>query len=95
MYLAESSGQTPVVVALISSSGAIVLGVLNYVLNRRLNDWKNIHEIQLRNLTAAQEAALADFQTRANERLEALKSSLTRAERIESDIVRSRGEAYG
>jgi hypothetical protein len=95
MLLSTSLNSIAEPTAIVSAIGALILAIVNFVLARRLAAWKDQHETELENLKAEQQAALADFQSRATERLERVKASLVRLERIESDLVRSRGEAYG
>ena len=95
MHEANSFNSPEVIAAVVAAVVALILAVVNFIFARRLAAWKRDHETQLQDLKAEQQAVLADFQNRATDRLERVKASLVRLERIESDLVRSRGEAYG
>jgi hypothetical protein len=95
MQLATNLNSIAGTTAVVSAIGALILAIVNFVFARRLAAWKDEHETELQNLKAEQQSALTDFQNRATERLERVKASLVRLERTESDLVRSRGEAYG
>jgi len=81
--------------ALVASITSLILAVINFVFARRLAAGKEEHENELQEFKGKQDAAFADFRARADEHLEASKALRVRQERIESDLVRSRGEAYG
>jgi hypothetical protein len=95
MLLDANLNSYAVPTALITAAGALILAIVNFVFGRRLAASKQEHENELQDLKAAQESALADIKTRSDRQLAQLNASLAQQQRIESDLVRSRGEAYG
>jgi hypothetical protein len=63
--------------------------------NRKLADLKHEQAKELESLRASQQEVLADIQAKAEERLEHVRAALGRVERLEADLVKSRGEGYG
>jgi len=63
--------------------------------DRELASIKEKQEKELLALRGEQEKALAKIQASASERIESVKAALLRMERLESDLIKSRGEAYG
>ena len=63
--------------------------------DRELTSIKGKQERELLALRDEQEEALAKLQASASERIESVKAALLRMERLESDLLKIRGYAYG
>lgn len=81
--------------AIITAAGALLLAIVNFIFSQSLAASRNRHEDELHDLKSAQDTALADMKARADRQLAQLNASLAQQERLESDRLRSRGEAYG
>ena len=63
--------------------------------DRELESLKKKQQEELLKLQGAQARVLADLQANATENIERVKATLLRMERLESELLKSRGEAYG
>jgi hypothetical protein len=70
-------------------------GEIDAANDRELASIKEKQEKELLALRGEQEKALAKLQTSVSERIETVKAALLRMERLESDLPKSRGDAYG
>jgi hypothetical protein len=62
---------------------------------RELEETRQRHERELNLLRSVQEKALAEFQAWSAERMARVTATLAHVERLESEILKGRGEAYG
>lgn len=63
--------------------------------DRELESLKKRQQEELLKLQGAQARVLADLQAAATENIERVKAALLRMERLESELLKSRGKAYG
>ena len=63
--------------------------------DRDLQELKDQRVKELEEFRARNQTALGNFQTEAAERLQRAQAALDRAERLEADLIKSRGEGYG
>ena len=63
--------------------------------DRALESFKKTQQEDLLKLQGVQARALADLQAAATKDIERVKAALVKMERLENDLIKSRGEAYG
>lgn len=69
---------------LVAAVGWLLRTIVSHLLDVRLAEWK-----------ADQETKLQKLRDHSNEHLEYYKAALARVEHLETDLIQSRGEAYG
>ena len=80
---------------ILAAIGWVCKSTVSHFLGRDLEQFKEKHEKELLALRGEQEKALATLQATTNERIESVKAVLLRMERLEGDLIKARGDAYG